>query len=188
MFTPADLISAASEAAKLVAIPLREPSTARPTYWSKPLLYAKTRPVPVGATWLDYLVVQSGVGLAPARHMGIITRWVATGLLDPAVTGLEYRMTINGSLIMPAAFTLPPGIERNVDRVHAQPWPVQPQQIYIALQNTQVFRLQVRHTSVVPVVAIASLTGWFAPNLSNNNREAFDSSGLEQEESVGANE
>jgi hypothetical protein len=187
MLTKAEVITALAEVVKTGAIPLREPSTARPTYWSYPLLYTKCRPVPVGLTWLDFIVVQSGVGLAPARHMANINRWVATGLLDMAGTGLEYRMLVDEALLPPMLFSLPPGVERNVDRFSPSPWPVQPQKINVCLQNHQRFRLQVRHSSGVPVMALASLTGWFSPNLSNNNREAFEASGYDQDETVGSN-
>ena len=186
MFTKAQVVDALAQVAKIGALPLREPSTARPTFWSKPLLYTRTRPVPVGVTWLDYIVVQSGQGFAPERHVATINRWVLTGLLDPATTGLEYRITIDGSLLNPALFTLPPTIERNVDRLSLTPWPVQPQSTHICLHNSQILRLQVRHADVVPVVAIASFTGWWAPNLANNNREAFEASGCDQDETVGA--
>ena len=180
-------MDALSQVAKVAALPLREPSSARPTYWSKPLLYSKCRPVPVGNVWLDYLVIDPGKGFAPARHMAIIDRWVATSQLNPLATGIQYRMMVDEALLAPNLFSLPPGIERNVDRGSFTPWPVQPQKIFIALQNNQRFRLQVKHTSHAPVVAIASVTGWFMPNLSNDNREAFETSGFVQDETVGEN-
>jgi hypothetical protein len=185
MFTKSEVVDALHQVATKAAIPFREPTTARASFWSLPLLYTRTRPVPVGATWLDYIVITPGVNGAPARHMPIITRWVATGLLDPAITGLEYRMLVDEAILPPNLFSLSPGIERNADRATLTPWPVQPQRIELRLQNTQTFRLQVRHADVVPVKAYASITGWFAPNLSNNNRENFNSSGFVQEESVG---
>lgn len=185
MFTKSQVVDAMHQVATKAALPFREPTTARASFWSLPLLYTRTRPVPVGVTWLDYIVITPGQGMAPARHMPIITRWVATGLLDMAITGLEYRMLVDEAILPPSLFSLSPGIERNVDRASATPWPVQPQRIELRLQNHQTFRLQVRHSSLVPVIAYASITGWFAPNLANNNREAFEASGFIQEESVG---
>jgi hypothetical protein len=140
----------------------------------------------VGPTWIDYLTFVPGVGLSPLGHMAVINRWVATGFDDPVTTGLEYRIRVDDRILPASEFSLTPGIEQNVDRNITTPWPVQEQRIFLALENSQRFTLQVRQT-LAPrgTLAFARITGWYLPNLGNNPREAFSSSGLDQDESVG---
>ena len=184
MFSAEQVISAASVVAKMAAIPLREPSTGRPTLWSPPLLITKTRPVPPGLGWIDYLTLVPGTGFAPVAHMAVVNRWIATGFNDPAVTGLMYRIRIDDRIVPANEFTMTAGIERNIDRNSLTPWPCQPQRCFFATDNGQRLTLQVNNPSAADEIAIAMLAGWYLPNLGNNPREAFEASGLDQDESV----
>jgi hypothetical protein len=179
--TVAEVIRASARMLKISSIPLREPSSARPTFWSQTICETRTRPVPPASGWLDYIVLQPGKGDAPAGYSGIINFMVTTAQTNMATNGLLYRFVLLGNLMPAQMFNLSPGFDLNVERVGTpNPFPAQPRRVFIIIDNNSRLVLQVNNTSGIPVNAYAALYGWWYPNLGTSERSAFEASGFIQ--------
>jgi hypothetical protein len=171
--------------AQMGSIPLREEGIARPPFGAYTLTRTKTRIIPAGQAWIDYVVIQMGEGEAPSGYAARIAGFVASGLLDPATTGIEYRFLINNYQQMsPQEFVLAAGVDLNVDHLAAQPFPSQPRKVMMQLQNDQRLALQVRNTGGVDAVALGAIYGWYYPNLGDMPRDAQESTGFRQDDSA----
>lgn len=179
--TVAEVIRATARMSRISSIPMREPSSARPTFWSQSICSTKTRPVPAMSGWLDYIVLQPGKGNAPAGYSGIINFMVATAQNNMATNGLLYRFLLLGSPLNPSMFNMQPGFDQYVERVGTpNPFPAQPRKVNIIIDNNSQLRMQVNNTSGVVVNAYAALYGWWYPNLGTSERSAFEASGFIQ--------
>ncbi len=173
--------------AQMASIPLREQSTARPTFWSPPICQTKTRPIPAGTGWTDYLVLRSGVEFFPQGYGAEVNQFIATGKDDPATSMLQFRFVKEGFTIMPSQeFGLNATIDYGVDRsaLNLSPWPAMVRRCVFTVMPQQSLVLQVKNADVAAHIAICGLFGWFFPTLSSGDRETLEASGFAQEDSV----
>ncbi len=171
--------------AKMGSIPLREESANRPPFDAYTLTKTRTRIIPAGQDWIDYVVIQLGNEEAPNGYAARITGFVASGLEDPATSGLEYRFIFNNYQHMtPQEFILTNGVDLNVNHLAAQPFPSQPRKVTMQLQNDQRMVLQVRNTGGADTVALGALYGWYYPNLGDMPLDAQESTGFRQDDSA----
>jgi hypothetical protein len=183
--TVEQLSDAMQNVLRVASLPIREPSPCRPTFWSIPITYTKTRPVPANSGWLDYLPMSPGQGMFPSGYNAAINFVIATSLTNMATNGLQYRFLLEGDLLPAQYFNLSPGFDLNVERVGApNPFPAQTRRVNIVVPNTNHLSLQVNNTSGAPVLAYAGLFGWFYPNLGSSEKEAFNASGFVQDDAV----
>jgi hypothetical protein len=178
MPTKGQLVSALVMVAELGSIPIREQSNQRSTFASTNLTRTKTRTVPAGTAWTDYLLVQMGEADAPSGFAATIDYYVASGLVDPATSGLQYRFLKDGALMASQEFSMPAGVDMTVDHLALAPFPAQKRRLNIKLYNRERFVLQVRNTGVADTVAIAALMGYCYPNQSSP-REAQENTGFD---------
>lgn len=171
--------------AQMGSIPLREESIGRPPFGAYTLAKTRTRIIPAGQPWTDYVTIQMGLEEAPSGYAAKVTGFVASGLIDPAITGLQYRLMFNNYAQMPAQeFGIPNGEDLNVEHLSATPFPSQPRRIHLQVQNDQRLVLQVRNTGIADATALGALYGWFYPNLGDMPRDAQESTGFRQDDSA----
>ncbi len=184
MFTPDQVVRAAAGAARLASIPLREASTGRPTFWSPPICLTKTRPIPAGTDWVDYLTLRSGVDFFPQGYGAEVNEFIATGKDDPATSGLQFRFRKDETLMPVQEFELQANIDYAVDRFAAIPWPAMTRRCTFTVMPKNSLALQVKNTDVVAHIAICGLFGWYFPDLDGEGRQAFEASGYAQEDAT----
>jgi hypothetical protein len=148
------------------------PGYNRPPFWAYTFNETKTRPIPAGSGWLDYLVVQLGEspGTAPVGYSLVINQFIATGQVSPIVSGLRYRFLLKGTRLRSEEFDITNDIERHVDHGAARPWPAMQRRTFIQVGNQQLLVLQVNNTGGATTKAFASLAGWYYPNLGDMPR------------------
>lgn len=159
----ADIAQAALQATRLASIPVREPSYTKPSFWALPLTITRARGLEVMAgAWQDFLEIPS-----IQDHPKVVTHYVAT----PFVAGtVEYRFVIKGTLLDPSAVTLPPAVERHLDRFATHPFPTKKRPLYIRVGDTDSFVIQARNLTGVEQLAFAAVYGWYYPQLLNAAR------------------
>ncbi len=171
----------------MASIPLREQSTARPTFWSPPLCLTKTRPIPANTDWTDYLVLRAGVEFFPQGYGAEVNQFIATGKDDPDTSGLQFRFKHDADLMPSQEFALQPTIDYGVDRASAAPWPAMTRRCHFIVMPNNSLVLQVKNTDAMEShIAICGLFGWYFPTLSSGDRETLEASGFTQEDSVRA--
>lgn len=178
------VVDALSMVAQMGSIPLREESASRPPFGAYTLTKTKTRTIPAGQPWTDYVEVQMGDRDAPEGYAAIINFYVASGLVDPAISGLQYRFLMNSMPLAAQEFMIPVGVDPNVNHLAVTPFPSQPRRVHFQVQNDQRFVLQVRNTGVATATALGGLFGWFYPNLGDLPRDAMESTGFRQDDSA----
>lgn len=184
MFTPDQVVRAAVGAARMASIPLRESSTGRPTFWSPPICLTKTRPVPAGTDWVDYLTLRAGVSFFPQGYGAKVNQFIATGKDDPATSLLQFRFKQNDSIMPSQEFGLNATIDYGVERAAAIMWPAMTRRCTFIVMQKQALTLQVKNADVVAHIAICGLFGWYFPDLSGDDKQSFEASGFAQEDSV----
>lgn len=171
-------------AARLASIPIREQSTGRPTFWSPPLCPTKTRPIPAGTDWIDYLVLASGIQFFPQGYGAIVNQFIVTGKDDPATSLLQFRFRQDTTIMPSQEFGLNATIDYGVDRASTIPWPAMTRRCHFVVMPQHSLALQVKNADVVAHIAICGLFGWFFPDLSAEGKGAFETTGYKQEDSV----
>jgi hypothetical protein len=168
---------------KQSSIPLREPSTARPTFWSTCLAQTRCRPIPANSGWIDVNAISPGVGIFPEHYSAIINFFIATSQASMATSGLQYRFLREGDLL--PNVNLLPGVDYNVERIGTtNPFPSQPRKIFISVTSQQHLSLQVKNTSGAIQNSYSALFGWFYPDLGSTGAEAYEGSGFQHEDTV----
>lgn len=155
--------------AQVASIPLREPSYSRPPFWAKPLLEMRARLVP-STDWVDFITLQGGRDNFPAGYSATIRFFIATTVTNPATNSVVWRFLFNGTPMDANQFVLVPGIDLNVDRAAALPWPAQVRRIAQILTNNDRFVLQVRNLTPTTQRGVAALSGWYWPNTPQQDR------------------
>ncbi len=180
------LLQAMAIVARTGSIPLRESSSGRPPFWWKAITATKTRPIAAGTTWLDYIILRGGFEFFPKGYSATVNRFIATSKTDPATSLLQYRFLINGDIVPTQEFDLTAGIDFNVDRTatNLAPWPAMVRRCSFEIPTDNVLTLQVQNLGVATEIAIAGLFGWYYPSLGHPGREAFESTGMKQDDSV----
>jgi hypothetical protein len=177
------VVSAVQTLIKQSSIPLREPSTARPTFWSTCLAQTKTRPIPANSGWIDLNQLIPGVGTFPEHYAAIVNYFIATSQASMATSGLLYRFLLEGDLL--PNVNLAAGVDYNVERINTvNPFPAQPRKIFINVTSSQHLSLQVKNTSGTIQNAYTGLFGWFYPDLGSTGAEAYEGSGFQREDTV----
>ncbi len=184
MFTVDQVVQAAAGVARMASIPLREQSIGRPTFWSPPICYTKTRPIPANTDWVDFLTLASGVSFFPKGYGALVNQFIATGKDDPATSLLQFRFRQDGDLIPTQEFALQSNIDYGVDRAAAIMWPAMARKITFIVMPRHSLALQVKNADVATHVATCGLFGWFFPDLSGDDKQAFEATGFPQEDSV----
>lgn len=180
-----EVISAAKRMAQQTSIPLREPATARPTFWSPCLAQTRTRPIPANSGWLNINTLVPGVGIFPSNYSCVVNQYIATSQAAMSASGLLYRFLVEGDMMPSQYFQIAAGVDYNVERVGTtNPFPSQPRKIFITLSNNQHLALQVNNTSGSIQQSYSALFGWFFPNLGGENKTSFEGSGFNQTDTV----
>lgn len=176
MYSPQEAIEAAKIVMRTMSVPLREPSYARPPFWAYPLNENRTRPVPAGSGWLDYITLHLGQepGLAPNGYSARVQYYIASGDESPITSGLLYRFLYNGQLVPEQEFDITNDIERHVDHAAAIPYPAMTRRLDFHIRNNGRFVLQVNNTGPSTVIALAALCGYYYPNLGDRDRGALE--------------
>jgi hypothetical protein len=131
---------------------VRQPSYIEPAFWSRPLFKTAYTAIPPNTDWTDLVVVQ---GLK--QYVALIKQYVATSYGDIAISGLLFRMLMNGVPI--TSVNLAPGVEFNKDGPMV--YPIIPREIFIPVNETERFSLQVKNPTGAQSIAIGMLSGWF---------------------------
>lgn len=180
-----EVIAASKRLVQQTSIPLREPSTGRPTFWSNCLAQTRTRPIPANSGWIDINQIRPGVGIFPENYSCIVNMFIATSQASMVTSGLLYQFLLEGDLMPSQYFAIAPGVDYNVERINeATPFPSQPRKIFISVGNNQHLSLQVMNTSSSIQNSYSALFGWFYPNLGNENKTSFEGSGFDQTDTV----
>ena len=174
MYTLPEAIDAAKSVARNISIPLREPSYSRPPFWALPLNESKTRPIPAGSGWIDYIDLHLGMQLAPTGHSARVQWFIASGADSPITSGLLYRFKYNGALLASQEFDITNDIERHIDHLAAMPYLAQPRRLDLHLRNESRLVLQVNNTGGATTLAFASLMGYYYPNLGDLDRGSLE--------------
>jgi hypothetical protein len=171
------VVHAAETAAKIASIPIRNPAWQDPTFWSYPLNETRTRPVPANSGWLNYIVIDLRLqqGFAPEDYTIRLKGFVATGQVDPATSGLEYRFVRGGQMLPTQEFDITDNIERHLERSFPFPYPCFHRRLMLLVTNDSQIVLQVRNASGTPRLAFASLYGYYYPNLGGAGRGTQES-------------
>ncbi len=135
-------------------LPIRRPSYTEPSFWSRPIFVTRSRPIPANTDWADYLVV---TGLK--QYIAVVTHYAATSVGDFALSGLEFRYRLDGSILPLGAVDLTPGIERN--KTGPMVYPVIPRKLYQPVLETERLVLQVRNPTGIQRVAVGAMYGWY---------------------------
>jgi hypothetical protein len=145
-------IAAACKALRGSNLQVRAPSYTLPSFWSRPLYKTAYLPVNANTDW-QTLVLVAG----QPQYVAVVHQYVATSLGSLAVTGLEFRMLMNGQPVTSVSMT--PGVELNKDGPNS--YPVIPRKIFLPVNETQRLEIQVRNPTGIQRVAIGLLGGWF---------------------------
>lgn len=184
MVSPQTVLGAAATVARLGSIPLREQSPGRPPFWAKPIVATKTRPIPAGTTWFDYIVLRGGFEFFPKGYSAVVNRFISTGKGDPATSGLAYRFLVDGDLVNATEFNLLATVDYNVDRASLTPFPSMVRRCFFNVPVGHSLILQAQNTSLATSIAYAGLFGWYYSALGMQEREAFEAAGFKQDDSV----
>lgn len=130
---------------------VRQPTYIEPSFWSRPIYKTAYMPITPYTDWADLLVLQG-----TKQYVALIKQYAATSLGDLAVSGLMFRMTLNGS---PLNVSLTAGIDVNKDGPNI--YPIIPRTIFVPVNETQRFALQVKNPTANQQIAIGMLGGWF---------------------------
>ncbi len=135
-------------------LPIRRNSQTRPPFWGLPLAVTRVRPIPAGSGWADYVTVSGR-----PQYIAIVSHYTATTVGDPDVSGLEFRIRLNGNPLPLDAVQLTPGIERNKEGPFS--YPTIARELFQPVLETQTLALQVRNPTLIQRMAIGALWGWF---------------------------
>lgn len=155
--TVRDLSEAFLEMIQFAPIPIRRPSFNKPSFWSRALNITRARPVEDDPLWQDFLVVK-----AEDLHPRVIKRFVVTSQNEGAVS---WRFARNNTLPDQDSFNINTVVEKNLDRFAANPYPCNWRDVYIRLEDDDIFRIQVLNTSGQKQLCFAGVQGWYYPQL-----------------------
>lgn len=131
---------------------VRRPTYTQPSYWARPLFLTAYTPIPGGTDWTDLIVVQG-----QKQYIALIKQYVATAYGDLAASGLIFRMTVNGAAL--TSVDLAAGVEVNKDGPNV--YPVIPRSIFLPVNETDRFVLQVKNPTAFQQIAVGLICGWF---------------------------
>ncbi len=154
------------------SIPLRENSWNEYPFWADPINLTKARPVPANSGWLNYIVLPRRSG-----YIGMVREFVGTSQFVHSVSGIEYRFIRRGVFVLPPQYDITNGVEKNLERSEALPYPTTPRKTFIRVEDSEDLILQVRNTTGAQQLAFAALYGWYYDSLRNPN-EISSSEGI----------
>lgn len=130
---------------------VRQPTYIEPAFWSRPLYQTAYLPIAPNTGWTDLIVVETR-----RQYVALLKQYVATSLGDIATSGLLFRMQLNGRALN---VNLAAGVEFNKDGPNS--YPIIPRNIFLPVNETQHFAVQVSNPTVNQQVAIGMLGGWY---------------------------
>ena len=137
---------------------VRQPTYIEPSFWSRPLYQTAYLPVLPNTDWSDLIVVATR-----RQYVALIKQYVATSLGNVATSGLLFRMAFNGLPL--TNVNLAAGVEFNKDGPNT--YPIIPRNIFVPVNETQRFSLQVKNPTGNQQIAIGMLGGWYMEAMSS---------------------
>ena len=131
---------------------VRQPTYIEPAFWSRPLYQTAYLPAGPNTDWTDLIVVETR-----RQYIALIKQYVATSLGSIATSGLLFRMTRNGLPL--TNVNLSAGVEFNKDGPNT--YPIIPRTIFVPINETQRFVLQVKNPTGNQQIAIGMIGGWY---------------------------
>lgn len=161
MIQEAELAGAAQRAIKNLVVPVREPSYNENSFWSSPITITRARPVDPGGGWVDFLEVP-----IQNLHARVIYKYGLTTETDGAA---EFRWVRGNTLLSTWPFVLTAGVERHLDRLAVNPYPVKLRNTFIFAKSIHRLRVQVRNLTLAQQYIWGVVYGWYYPTLESPN-------------------
>lgn len=180
-FTSEELQQALADVARLMSIPTRSPRWVKQPWWAWPLNVTRTRPIPAGSGWIDYIRIQLGqTDLAPTGYSLRLAAFTGTGENDPLVTGMTYRFIRNGQRLPAQEFDITNTIEKHLERYSGVtfPFPTWARKMFLIVPNDGLLQLQVNNPSGAEELAFASLYGYYYPNLGDQGKGSLEATAV----------
>lgn len=135
-------------------LPIREPSWTAPSFWSRPLFKTVFLPVPANSGWVSALTVSGQPG-----YIAMVSHFTATSVGDILVSGLQFRIRLDGSPLPASAVNIAPGVE--ISKAGPNEYPLVPRKLFQPVLQGQTLTIEVNNPTGLQRVALASFNGWF---------------------------
>lgn len=134
------------------SMPFRRPSYQQPTFFSLPLNIVRMPLVPPGPGWTPVLE-----WAAPKQYISVITSYIATVAESLSAPDCSFRMTLNGTELSAVS------VVSGANLFYTGQMPLVPRALHLAVNELNVFQLQMRNTTLFPRTAMCAIYGWSYP-------------------------
>lgn len=134
------------------SLPLRRPSYQQPTFYSRPINETRMPLVPPGGGWTTVLEWE-----APKQYISVITSYVATVAESLAAPDCSFRIFVNGAI--PSGISIAAG----ANLFYTGAMPLVPRAMHLAVNELNLFQLQMLNNTLFPRTAMCAVYGWSYP-------------------------